>query len=85
MSDEPEHGWSARAFGRMEGKLDLILNMQAAQKETTDGLSAKLDKHDARLTVVESRITKWGGALAILLGLFALYGKPVLIKLGLMP
>ena len=70
MADTEIH----RSFGRVEGKIDLILAQNSAHERRLDAL-------DTRISKVEGRLMYGAGAIAVLSSLFAVLVKPLLTKL----
>lgn len=65
-----EHNEFQRSFYKMEAKLDAILQNQEDFKNGHDKLSD-------RVTAVEAKVNKWGGALSVLLALYVFFGEQI--------
>ena len=58
-----------RAIGRMEGKLDLILDRMDRVDRTTEKLDSRLDKVEGEVQGWKNRIVGAGAILGIIFGL----------------
>lgn len=65
-----EHNEFQRSFYKMEAKLDAILQNQ---EDFKDGHGKLAD----RVTAVEGKINRWGGGLAVILGVYVFIGDRI--------
>lgn len=73
-----ERGEFDRAFGNLESKVDAILSNQedfkrALERQETAS-KAGHDKLDGRVTAVEAKINRWGGAIGVLFAVYVFVG-----------
>ena len=58
------------ALGNLEGKIDSVLENQADFKRRHESL-------EGRVGSLENRVHRWGGALAVILGVYVFIGDRV--------
>lgn len=66
----PEHNELHSRLGRLEGKIDSVLDNQIDVKHRAEQL-------ENRMSVVEAKVNRWGGALAVILAVYVFIGDRI--------
>lgn len=66
----PEHNELHSRLGRLEGKIDSVLDNQLDVKRRAEQL-------ETRMSVVEAKVNRWGGGIAVILGIYVFIGEKI--------